>query len=147
MLEFLLALLTTATVGVLLVPLLRARVTRSDRFDGELAFHRDHLAETERSRAAGRTPQTEAAPLPLERPRVGRQPNDPDAQSSLGEALTLEADGTVTPAAVDAFNKALAAQPDDPRALYYLGLHEAQSGDSRAALKRWQELEAKSPPD
>jgi len=32
-------------------------------------------------------------------------------------------------------------------ALYYLGLHEAQAGDSRAALKRWQELEAKSPPD
>jgi cytochrome c-type biogenesis protein CcmH len=53
----------------------------------------------------------------------------------------------VTSAAVEAFNKALAAQPDDPRALYYLGLHEAQSGDSRAALKRWQELEAKSPPD
>ena len=75
------------------------------------------------------------------------QPNDPDAQSSLGEALTLEADGTVTPAAVEAFNKALAAQPDDPRALYYLGLHEVQAGDSRAALKRWQALEAKSPPD
>jgi cytochrome c-type biogenesis protein CcmH len=34
-----------------------------------------------------------------------------------------------------------------PRSLYYLGLHDAQSGDSAAALKRWQELEAKSPPN
>ena len=58
----------------------------------------------------------------------------------MGEALTLEADGTVTRPAVEAFTKALAAQPDDPRALYYLGLHEAQSGDSRAALARWREL-------
>jgi cytochrome c-type biogenesis protein CcmH len=65
----------------------------------------------------------------------------------LGEALTLEANGTVTRPAVESFNKALAAQPDDPRALYYLGLHEAQSGDSRAALARWRALLAKSPPD
>jgi len=47
--------------------------------------------------------------------------------------LTLEADGTVTPAAVEAFNRALALQPSDARALYYLGLHEAQAGDSAAA--------------
>ena len=66
---------------------------------------------------------------------------------ALGEALTLEADGTVTQAAVEAFNKAIALQPGDPRSLYYLGLHEAQSGDSRAALQRWRELEARSPPN
>ena len=65
----------------------------------------------------------------------------------MGEALTLEANGTVTRPAVEAFTKALAARPDDPRALYYLGLHEAQSGDSRAALARWRELLAKSPPN
>ena len=33
-----------------------------------------------------------------------------------------------------------------PRALYYLGLHEAQGGDSAAALERWQELEAQARP-
>jgi len=81
------------------------------------------------------------------RARVAAEPNNADAQSALGEALTLEADGTVTPAAVEAFRQALALQPDDPRSLYYLGLHDAQSGDSAAALKRWQELEAKSPPN
>ena len=227
MLEFLLALLTTATVGVLLVPLLRARTTPSNRFDGELLIYRDQLAEIERERAAGRLPAADAAAAKIEierrilaaadsvqatapapaasptlhkllppalalaipllalglylqvgrpglpaapfvagaqpaqpgeplslaklladaRARVADQPSDPDAQSALGEALTLEADGTVTQPAVEAFNKAVAARPDDPRAIYYLGLHEAQSGDSRAALERWRALEAKSPPN
>ena len=81
------------------------------------------------------------------RARVAAQPNDPEAQSALGEALTLEADGTVTPSAVEAFNRALALQPGDPRALYYLGLHEAQSGDSAAALRRWRDLVERSPAD
>jgi cytochrome c-type biogenesis protein CcmH len=85
--------------------------------------------------------------LEAARAEVAVRPNDPDAHSALGEALSLEADGTVTPAAAEAFKKALALRPDDPRSLYYLGLHDAQSGDSAAALKRWQELEAKSPPN
>ena len=225
MLEFLLALLTTATVGVLLIPLLRSRTASSGRLDGELAIYRDQLAEIERERAAGTLPESEAAaarieverrilaagdhppppaqadatlhkilppalalaipllalglylqvgrpglpaapfvagkpppaavdePFSLEkllataRARVAAQPDDPDALSALGEALTLEANGTVTQPAVEAFTKALANQPDDPRALYYLGLHEAQSGDSRAALARWRALLAKSRPD
>jgi cytochrome c-type biogenesis protein CcmH len=227
MLEFLLALLTTATVGALLIPLLRSRLSSSDRFDGELAIYRDQLAEVERERASGALSETEAAAARLEierrilaaadsakpppaasatlhrllppalalaipllalglylkigqpglpaapfvagarpavenaagpmmdvvqlvaqaRAKATAEPEDPDALSALGEALTLEADGNVTPAARQAFDKALALRPDDPRTLYYLGLHEAQSGDSAAALKRWQELEAKSPPD
>jgi len=223
MLAFLLALLATATVGALLVPLLRGHVKTRGRFEGELAIYRDQLAEIERERAGGRLGESEAAAARLEierrilaadatavtasapsdrlhrllppalafsipllalglyltighpglpaspfvagarppaeqpmdvarlvadaRARVAAQPNDADAQSALGEALTLEADGTVTPAAVEAFNKTIALQPNDARALYYLGLHEAQAGDSAAALKRWQELVAKSPPD
>ena len=225
MLEFLLALLTTATVGVLLIPLLRSRTASTGRLEGELAIYRDQLAEIERERAAGTLPESEAAAARIEverrilaagdqpppparadatlhkvlppvlalaipllalglylqmgrpglpaapfaagqpppasadepfsvekllaaaRARLAAQPDDPEALSALGEALTLEANGTVTRPAVESFNKALAAQPDDPRALYYLGLHEAQSGDSRAALARWRALLAKSPPD
>ena len=223
MLEFLLALLTTATVGALLIPLLRTRVTSTSRFDGELAIYRDQLAEIERERAGGSLSESEAAAARLEierrilaadsaaktttappdalhrllppvlalaipllalglylkvghpglpaapfvagakpsteqpmdvaqlvaqaRARVAAEPNNADAQSALGVALTLEADGTVPPAAIEAFSRAIALQPDDARSLYYLGLHEAQSGDSAAALKRWQELEAKSPPN
>ena len=227
MLEFLLALLTTATVGVLLVPLLRAGARRTERLDSALAIYRDQLAEIERERAVGAMAEAEAAAARTEverrilaaaqdtkadvpkdsstlhrflppalallipvlalgvylqigrpglpaapfsaqraappakpgepfsperlladaRARLAEQPNDPDALSALGEALVLEADGTVTPAAVDALNKALAGRPDDHRAQYYLGLHEAQGGDSRAALARWQALESRSPPD
>lgn len=227
MLEFLLALLTTLTVGALLVPLLRASARRTERLDGELAIYRDQLAEIERARADGTTPEAETAAARIEverrilaaanaadaaapkdsstlhrflppalallipllalgvylnvgrpglpaapfgtrpamdhpnpnepmtaerllaeaRARLAEAPNDPDALSALGEALTLEADGTVTPAAIDAFNKSLAERPGDARAHYYLGLHEAQSGDSKAAVARWQDLEARSPPD
>jgi len=81
------------------------------------------------------------------RARLAQNPDDSQALSALAEALTVEAGGTVTPAALEALNKALAKDPDDPRTLFYLGLHEAQSGDSAAALKRWQALEARSPPD
>ncbi len=96
---------------------------------------------------AGERPFDVARLLADARARVAAQPDDAEAQSALGEALTLEADGTVTPSAVAAFSRALALQPGDPRALYYLGLHEAQSGDSAAALKRWRDLVERSPAD
>ena len=219
MLELLLALLTTATVGVLLIPLLRPRDDASNRFDAELRIYRDQLAEIERERAAGTLPESEAAaarlelerrillaadaarkttlaataasrlhkllppalaliipvvtlglyldlgrpglpsapfvpgavpdaPPPVDLPRLvaeakaraAAQPEDAEVQASLGEALTLEADGTVTQPALEAFRKAFRRDPGDPRTVYYLGLHEAQSGDSRAAISRWRAL-------
>ena len=229
MLEFLLALLTTATVAALLWPLLRMRLPARDRLSGELAIYRDQLAELEREREAGTLKPAEAAAARTEierrmlaagdaaattvkartasdavqkwlppalslfvpllalglylqtgrpglpaapfdseqaarhaapsqqmdvagllkeaRARLAQDPNDADALAALGEGLTLEAGGTVTPPALDALRRALQARPDDPRILYYLGLHEAQSGDSKAAIARWRDLEAKSPPD
>ena len=228
MLEFLLALLTTATVAALLWPLLRMRLPARDRLSGELAIYRDQLAELERERDAGRLKPAEAAaarteierrmlaagdaaaatvktrtatdaaqkwlppalslfvpllalglylqtgrpglpaapfadrgtehaPAPQQldvagllkeaRARLAQDPNDADALAALGEGLTLEAGGTVTQPALDALRRALQTRPDDARILYYLGLHEAQSGDSKAAIARWRDLEAKSPPD
>jgi cytochrome c-type biogenesis protein CcmH len=224
-LEFLLAALTTATVGALLIPLLKSRVAATDRLDNDLAVYRDQLAEVERERADGTLPaaDAEAARLEIERrilaaadrdalgaphasgavthrllptalclliplfalglylsighpglpsapfkpgnalpeapaarvaeviagarAQLAKNPDDPQALSALGEALTVEAGGTVTPAALEALNKAAVRNPDDPRTLFYLGLHEAQSGDSAAALSRWQALEARSPTD
>ncbi|HEY4393321.1 MAG TPA: c-type cytochrome biogenesis protein CcmI, partial [Polyangia bacterium] len=229
MLEFLLALLTTATVAALLVPLLKPRIAATDRLDNDTAVYRDQLAEVERERAAGtlslsdaaaaRTeierrllaaaahdltlgarhssgaswhrfltpalcllvplfalglylqlgqpglpaapfiprpaaPQSpDAAPAPTlaetiaaARARLAAAPDDPDALSALGEALTYEADGVVTPPAQDAFRRALDRNSDDARAMFYLGQHEAQSGDARAALERWRALEQRSPP-
>jgi len=229
MLEFLLALLTTATVAALLVPLLRPRLAATDRLDNDTAVYRDQLAEVERERAAGTLPDSDAAaarteierrllaaaaqdqalgPRPSDgaswhrfltpalcllipvftlglylqlgqpglpaapfiarptsapapgaapaptlaetiaaaRDRLAAAPDDPDALSALGEALTYEADGVVTPPAQDAFRRALDKNPDDARAMFYLGLHEAQSGDAKAALERWRALEQRSPP-
>ena len=232
MLEFLLALLTTATVAALLWPLLRMRLPARDRLSGELAIYRDQLAELERERAAGTLKPAEAAaarteierrmlaagdaaagsakgttkasgasdavqkwlppalslfvpllalglylqtgrpglpaapfadrgsehPAPSRqldvagllaeaRARLAQDPNDADALAALGEGLTLEAGGTVTQPALEALQRALKTRPDDARILYYLGLHEAQSGDSKAAIARWRDLEAGSPPD
>ena len=227
MLEFLLALLTTVTVGALLVPLLRTTARRTERLDSALAIYRDQLAEIERTRADGTVSEADAAAARIEverriltaanasdaaaprdsatlhrflppalallipllalgvylnvgrpglpaapfasrpagehpnpnqpitaermlaeaRARLAENPDDPEALAELGEALVLEADGTVTPAAVEALTRALARRPDNPRAAYYLGLHEAQSGESKAAVARWQALEAASPPD
>ncbi|TAJ24328.1 MAG: c-type cytochrome biogenesis protein CcmI [Reyranella sp.] len=226
MLEFLLALLTTATVGALLWPLLRTRVDHRGRLDAELAIYKDQLAELERERAAGTLPEAEAtaarieierrilaagtaaetteaasspvlqkwlppalslfvpllalglylqvgrpglpsapfasdriaehpAPQQLDVPRLlaeararlAQDPDDADALAALGEGLTLEAGGTVTQAAAEALRRAIAKAPDDPRTHYYLGLHESQSGDSRAAIARWRALEERSPPD
>ena len=232
MLEFLLALLTTATVAALLWPLLRMRLPARDRLSGELAIYRDQLAELERERAVGTLGAAEAAaarteierrmlaagdaatatatgtgkaasssdavqkwlppalslfvpllalglylqvgrpglpaapfaergteqPAPSRqmdvagllkeaRARLAQDPNDAEALAALAEGLTLEAGGTVTQPALEALQRALKARPDDARILYYLGLHEAQSGDSKAAIARWRDLEAKSPPD
>ena len=61
-LEFLLALLTTATVGVLLWPLLRPRAPDSvARLDNDLAIYHDQLAELQKERAAGALSDAEAS--------------------------------------------------------------------------------------
>jgi cytochrome c-type biogenesis protein CcmH len=225
-LELLLALFTTATVGILLVPLLRTRHRTTDRLDHEIALYRDQLAEVERERAAGRLSDTEAAAARTEierrvlaaadkpetpghanpdwhkylvpalslgvplialglylqagrpglpsqpwekdaidlhtpadpkqqiertiaqaRARLAQNPDDAEALSALGEALTIEAQATVTQPARAALEKAASLNPDDPRTQYYLGLAEAQAGDSRAALTRWLSLEARAPQD
>ena len=230
MLEFLLALLTTATVTALLVPLVKPRLAARDRLASDTAVYRDQLAEVERER--GRTlsaAEADAARTEIERrllaaadqdlplgarhsdgassswhrfltpalclavplfalglylnigtpglpsapffarshapagapafdekkaiaqaiatlqARLKQQPDDVEALSALGEALTQQADGVVTPDAQAALRHALEKSPDDPRAMFYLGLAEAQGGDSKAALERWQALERKSP--
>ncbi len=86
-----------------------------------------------------------ARQIAMMRERLKQNPDDSETLSALGELLTQDADGVVSQPAVEAFTKALEKQPGDPRALFYLGLHESQAGDSRAALKRWLDLEAQSP--
>jgi cytochrome c-type biogenesis protein CcmH len=233
MLEIFLALLTTATVSALLVPLVKPRLAQRDRLASDTAVYRDQLAEVELARGRTLTPtEADAARTEIERrllaaadadraaggggtsaedrmawhrfltpalclavpmfalglylhmgaptlgsaprlppshPPIGtsaaderkalaqeiaslkaqlaQQPDDPEVLSSLGEALTLEADGVVTPDAQSLFRRALEKASDDPRAAYYLGLADAQGGDSKAALERWQALERIAPAD
>ena len=70
-----------------------------------------------------------------------------DQQSRYGEALSAAAGGQVTPKAKTAFAAALALDPKEPRARFYLALSDAQAGNLDMALKQWVALEAESPAD
>lgn len=78
---------------------------------------------------------------------LGPKPGDAEAQSERGEDLVTAAKGMVGPDARAAFRAALAADPGDPRARFFMGLAEAQDGNSDKALDRWLALERDSPPD
>ena len=66
----------------------------------------------------------------------------PDVASSYGEMLVFAAEGIVTPRAQEAFTAALARNPKDMAARYYLALAEAQAGNAQAAIDGWQKLAA-----
>ena len=74
-------------------------------------------------------------------------PDRADILSAYAEALILANDGTVTPAARQALDSALAREPDAPSANYYRGAADLQAGNPRAALERWLALEARTPQD
>ncbi len=74
-------------------------------------------------------------------------PGDPDTVGSLAESLVQSASGVVTPEARAALERLRQAEPFDPRALFYLGLAEAQAGNAGAALQLWTDLIAVSPAD
>jgi cytochrome c-type biogenesis protein CcmH len=68
--------------------------------------------------------------------------NRPDVASAYGEMLVFAAEGIVTPRAQEAFTAALARNPKDTAARYYLALAEAQAGNAQAAIEAWQKLAA-----
>jgi cytochrome c-type biogenesis protein CcmH len=74
-------------------------------------------------------------------------PTNADYLSAQGEATVLAAQGSVTPAAEGAFRKALAADPADPRARYYLAVARDQAGDHEGAMNDWIALLKSAPPD
>lgn len=69
----------------------------------------------------------------------------PDIFAALGAGLVTEAQGTVTAAAADALRGALAAEPANMTARFYLGLERAQAGDSDSARGYWTPLLAELP--
>jgi cytochrome c-type biogenesis protein CcmH len=72
--------------------------------------------------------------------------NGPDAAAGYGEMLVKLADGQVTPAARESFTAALAKDPENPAARFYLALADAQSGKAKAAVDAWTRLIADAPP-
>jgi cytochrome c-type biogenesis protein CcmH len=67
--------------------------------------------------------------------------------AALGEALVMANGGTVTPAAGDAFDRALELDTADPRARFYRGLALLQQGDRRGAFDAWVAMIETSPGD
>jgi len=65
--------------------------------------------------------------------------------SALGEAQVMAAGGAITPAAREFFRRALAADPRDVRARYYLAAARDQDGDTRGAVEDWLRLVAEDP--
>lgn len=61
-------------------------------------------------------------------------------KAMIGEAISREAGGIITAAALDWIDDALADDPDDWRARYIKGLYFSQTGDDNAALEIWQPL-------
>lgn len=78
---------------------------------------------------------------------LGATAGDAEAQSAHGEDLVTAANGVVGADARQAFEAALAADPSDPRARFFLGLAAAQAGNTDEALQRWLALDHDSPPD
>ncbi len=78
---------------------------------------------------------------------VELDPTNNEYISAQGESTVLAADGQVTPAAEALFRRAVAAEPGDPRARYYLGVAKDQRGDSEGAMNDWIALLTSAPAD
>ena len=65
--------------------------------------------------------------------------------ADLGEALTQDAQGLVTEAAVRSFEEALKADPENVKARFFRALAHQQDGASDVAVRQWQALLASAP--
>jgi cytochrome c-type biogenesis protein CcmH len=64
-------------------------------------------------------------------------PNKGEYWSSLGESLVLAGKGDVPTDAKTAFTKAVALEPKDPRARYFLAVAKDLAGDHKGAVDDW----------
>ena len=67
--------------------------------------------------------------------------------AALAEADIAAGDGVVSAEAEARLNQALAIDPTEPRARYFLALAKRQEGDSACAIRLWNELAESEPPD
>ena len=74
-------------------------------------------------------------------------PENPTVLANLAEALVLVDDAQLTGEAAWLLDAALAADPGNPKALWYGGLAADARGDAALAAERWRALLAQGPPD
>lgn len=75
-------------------------------------------------------------------------PDQAQIWGTLGEALTMaQTDGSVTPEAAAAFQKALTLDPKAVRPRFYLAQAKVESGDQAGGLAAWKALAAEQPAD
>ena len=74
------------------------------------------------------------------------EPANAEHFSAQGEALVQAGGGQVTPAALTAFRGALRADPQDPRARYFVAVEMDQRGEREAAMTAWIDLINSAPP-
>jgi cytochrome c-type biogenesis protein CcmH len=68
-------------------------------------------------------------------------------EADLGEALVAAANGVVTADAKAAFERALALDPKDAKARFFIGLAAEQDGQREPAAAIWRGLLSEAPPD
>ncbi len=74
------------------------------------------------------------------------KPDNGATWSLLGEALVTAGNGSVPAAARAAFDKAVAIDPRDPRARYFIGVSKDMAGDHKSAIEDWFALLKDTPP-
>jgi cytochrome c-type biogenesis protein CcmH len=72
---------------------------------------------------------------------------EPLRRAAYGEALVAAAGGVVTDEARQAFDRALAEQPGQPQARFYLALGAEQDGKKAEAIDAYKQILVDSPPD
>ena len=87
-----------------------------------------------------------AAAAEASRKAARLEPENAENWSSLGEALQT-ASTTVVPEAAQALAKAIALDPSDPRARYFLAVQSDLSGDHQGAVRQWLALLKDTPSD
>jgi len=70
-----------------------------------------------------------------------------ERRADLGETITAAAGGVVTVEAKAEFERAVALNPDEAKASYFLGLAAEQDGRASDAASIWRAMLAKAPPD
>ncbi|MGD8619876.1 MAG: c-type cytochrome biogenesis protein CcmI [Gammaproteobacteria bacterium] len=73
--------------------------------------------------------------------------NSPELLADYADALAMSAGGRFTPETGELLQRALAAQPDNVKALWLAGHWKNQEGDPAAAIEYWQKAAALLPAD